>query len=158
MKKPRWILAAVILSMCTIAVRAETVDKSIDVTASPEKVWAMIGPFCSIKDWHPAIGECTLSGGVRTLTTKDGRGRFIEKQTASELKTMTYSYEIEQSPLPLTNYQATLKVVPKGDGTSKVEWSSSFTPNPGQTAAAKSALEGIYQAGLDNIQKMAAAK
>ena len=156
MKNARWLAAAAILSVGATAARAETVDKSIDVKASPEKVWAMIGPFCSIKDWHPAIGECTQSGGVRTLTTKDGKEQFIEKQTASELKTMTYSYEIEKSPLPLTKYMSTLKVVPNGNGGSKVEWSSTFTPNPGQDAAAKSAVEGVYQAGLDNIQKMAA--
>ena len=156
MKNTGWILAAAILSTGTVAAQAETVDKSIDVKASPEKVWAMIGPFCSIKDWHPAIGECTQSGGVRTLTTKDGKAQFVEKQTASEMKTMTYSYAIEKSPLPLTNYVSTLKVVSDGKGGSMVKWSSTFTPNPGQDAAAKSAVEGVYQAGLDNIQKMAA--
>ena len=156
MKNTRWMLAAAILSTGALAAQAETVDKSIDVKAAPEKVWAMIGPFCSIKDWHPVIGKCTQSGGVRTLTTKDGTAQFVEKQTASEMKTMMYSYEIEKSPLPLTNYVSTLKVVPNGNGGSKVEWSSTFIPNSGQDAAAKSAVEGIYQAGLDNIQKMAA--
>lgn len=135
---------------------AATISKSIDVDAPAAKVWAMIGPFCSIKDWHPAIGQCTEKNDVRTLTTKDGKGQFVEKQMGRTK--MGYSYEIEKSPLPITGYKSTLKVVPKGADKSTVSWSSTFTPNPGKATDADASIAGIYQAGLDNIQKMAAAK
>ncbi len=127
----------------------------IDVAAPPEKVWAMIGPFCSIKDWHPAIGKCTEHNGVRTLVTKDGAGTFVEKQTANKPSSMEYSYEIQKSPLPITGYKSTLKVTKKGEG-SQVEWSSTYTPDKGKEDAANQAISGIYQGGLDSIQKMAA--
>lgn len=149
-------LAATFFGVGTLAASAASVDKSIDVKAPASKVWAMIGPFCSIKDWHPAIGECTGSGGMRTLVTKDGKAKFVEKQTASDDKTMMYSYEIESSPLPVTGYKSTLKVTPKGDNESTVEWSSTFTPASGKEQDAETAIGGIYQAGLDNIQKTAA--
>jgi hypothetical protein len=155
MKSTTYAVAGALLLAGTMGASAASVQKSIDVKASPDKVWAMIGPFCSIKDWHPAIGQCTESGGVRTLTTKDGKAQFVEKQTASDEKGMTYSYAIEKSPLPLTGYVSTIKVVPKGDGMSTVEWSSTFTPDQGKEADAEAAVSGIYQAGLDNIQKQA---
>ena len=150
------LLAATILASGTFAAHAASVDKTIDVKAPADKVWAMIGPFCSIKDWHPAIGQCTESGGVRTLTTKDGKATFEEKQIASNSKTMDYSYEILKSPLPITDYKSTIKVMPKGDGMSTITWSSTYTPDAGKEAAAQTAIAGIYQSGLDNIQKMAA--
>ena len=157
MFQPRSILvAAAALAAGTFGAQAASINKSIDVKAAPDKVWEMIGPFCSIKDWHPAIGQCTESGGVRTLTTKDGKAQFIEKQTASDKKTMSYSYAIEKSPLPITGYTSTLKVVPKGSNESTVQWSSTYTPDKGKEQAADTAISGIYQAGLDNIQKMAA--
>ena len=151
----RSILAAAALVAGTFGAQAASINKSIDVKASADKVWAMIGPFCSIKDWHPAIGQCTESGGVRTLTTKDGKAQFVEKQTASDKKKMTYSYAIEKSPLPITKYVSTLTVVPKGSGESTVQWSSTYTPDKGKEKDADTAISGIYQAGLDNIQKMA---
>jgi hypothetical protein len=148
-------LAASLLLAGTLGASAASVQKSIDVKASADKVWAMIGPFCSIKDWHPAIGQCTEADGVRTLTTKDGKAQFVEKRTASDDKGMMYSYAIEKSPLPLTGYVSTIKVIPKGDGQSTVEWSSTFTPDTGKEQDAETAVSGIYQAGLDNIQKHA---
>ena len=137
----------------TFAAQAASVSKSIDVKAPAKEVWARIGPFCSIKDWHPSIGQCTEAGGVRTLTTRDGKGTFVEKQVASEAKATSYSYTIEKSPLPLTNYKATLKVVPKGEDLSTVEWSGTYTPNKGQEQAANDAIAAIFQAGLDSIQR-----
>ncbi len=151
----RLVLVGTILAAGTLSASAASIDKSVVVDAPAAKVWSMIGPFCSIKDWHPAIGKCTETGGVRTLTTKDGKGTFIEKQTASDNKTMMYSYAIETSPLPLTGYNSMLKVTPEGADKSKVEWSSTYTPDSGKDEAAKSALNGIYQGGLDNIKKMA---
>jgi hypothetical protein len=146
-------LAGAALLATPLAAEAASVSKSIDVNAPPAKVWAMIGPFCSIKDWHPAIGQCTESDGVRTLTTKDGKAQFVEKQTASDAT--SYSYAIEKSPLPITDYKSTLKVVPKGDNATTVQWSSTYTPNQGKEQDADTAISGIYQAGLDNIAKIA---
>ena len=148
------ILAGTALAAGTFSASAASVDKMIDVAAPPEKVWAMIGPFCSIQDWHPAIGKCTQQNGVRTLVTKDGKATFVEKQTANDASSMEYSYEIQKSPLPITGYKSTIKVTKKGDG-SRVEWSSSYTPDKGKEDAANQAISGIYQGGLDSIQKMA---
>ena len=42
------IASAALLSFGAGAASAASVTKSIDVDAPPAKVWAMIGPFCSI--------------------------------------------------------------------------------------------------------------
>ena len=138
---------------------AATVSKSADVKGTPAEIWAAIGPFCSIKDWHPAIGTCTSDGKTpptRTLVTKDGKATFVEEQTARDDKAHSYSYAIKSSPLPLTGYVSTLKVVEKGAGLSTISWNSTFTPAAGQEAAADAAVGGIYEGGLDAVKsKMA---
>ena len=149
------ILAGAALAAGTLTASAASVEKEINVKAPADKVWAMIGPFCSIKTWHPAIGKCTEANGVRTLVTKDGKATFVEKQTKNDPSGMEYSYEIEKSPLPITDYKSTIKVTDKGDGASKITWSSTYTPDKGKEDAADQAIAGIYQGGLDNIQKMA---
>jgi uncharacterized protein YndB with AHSA1/START domain len=74
------IASAALLSIGAGAASAASVTKSIDVDAPPAKVWAMIGPFCSISAWHPAIGKCTTDGKAeptRTLVT--GRQGYLRR-------------------------------------------------------------------------------
>ena len=137
------IASAALLSFGAGAASAASVTKSIDVDAPPAKVWAMIGPFCSISAWHPAIGKCTTDGNAeptRTLVTIDGKATFVEIETARDEKGMSYSYAIKSSPLPLSDYKSTIKVEPKGEGLSTITWSSTFTPAAGKEANAEEAL------------------
>lgn len=134
---------------------ADTLSRSVDVNSTPTAVWSMIGPFCAVKDWHPLIGTCALDGKApltRTLVTKDGTATFVETQTANNSAEHLYSYAIKSSPLPVTQYLATLKVTAKGKDISTVTWSSTYTPDNGKENDASAALIGIYETGLDEIK------
>jgi hypothetical protein len=134
---------------------AATLSRSVDVSATLSQVWSMIGPFCAIKDWLPPVGTCTENGGSpseRTLVTKDGKATFVESQSARSDAEHSYSYTFKSSPLPVTAYASTIKVVPKSDGVSTVVWSSTYVPDPGKEQAAREALTGIYEAGLATIK------
>jgi hypothetical protein len=159
MRLSTMIAVAALLAGGTSAASAASVTKTADVTGTPDQIWAAIGPFCSIQDWHPAIGKCTTDGKTpptRTLVTKDGKATFVELQTARDDKGYSYSYAIKTSPLPLTDYVSTIKVAAKGKDMSTITWNSTFTPASGKEAAASDAVGGIYQSGLDAVKsKMA---
>jgi polyketide cyclase/dehydrase/lipid transport protein len=134
---------------------AATLSRSVDISGSPSAVWSMIGPFCAIKDWLPPVGTCTENGASpaeRTLVTKDGKATFVETQTARSDAEHSYSYTFKSSPLPVTNYASTIKVVSKSEGVSTVIWSSTYIPDAGKEQAALDALTGIYEAGLASIK------
>ena len=88
-------------------------------------MWALVGSFCAIKDWHPAVADCETSkeGDVtsRTLTLKDG-SKIKERLTDAE--ETSYSYAIVESPLPVKNYKATLSVEEDEDSPdrSEIHW------------------------------------
>ena len=148
----------VALGFVTIGVSpvfAATLSRSVDVSATASAVWSMIGPFCAIKDWLPPVGTCTESAASppeRTLVTKDGKATFVETQTARSDAGHSYSYVFKSSPLPVTDYASTIKVVSKAAGVSTVTWSSTYVPDPGKEEAASEALSGIYEAGLAAIK------
>jgi hypothetical protein len=132
---------------------AATLSRSVDVQGDPAAVWSMIGPFCAIKDWHPAIGACSLDGRstpTRTLVTKDGKATFVELQTGHAAR--SYSYTFVSSPLPVSHYSSTITVRGKAHNASTVTWSGTYTPDPGREAAADAALSGIYESGLAAIK------
>lgn len=66
-----------------------------------------------------------------------------------------YTYSIEQGPLPVVSYKATIRVRQElGKPGSIVEWSSEFVPSGAAETDAVAAIQGIYQAGFDNLKKM----
>jgi hypothetical protein len=147
--------ALAFLGIVTSPASADTLSKSVDVNGTPSAVWSAIGPFCAIKDWLPPVGTCTQDGKApptRTLVTKDGKATFVELQTARSDVEHTYSYSFVSTPLPVTRYSSTLKVVAKGEGISTVTWSSAYTPDRGNEKAASEALTGIYESGLAAIK------
>lgn len=149
-------LLAGFLAAGLVATPALAIDlsESVDVAASPADAWAAIGDWCSIKDWHPVIAECEAyeedSKTMRKLTTGDG-GELIEEQTAMDADAMSFSYTINESPLPIADYASTMAVTENGDGAT-VTWSSSYAANGVTDDEALELMRGIYRAGLDELR------
>jgi len=127
---------------------------SADLDVSADDAWKLIGNFNALPDWHPLVetSELTEKDQERRLSLVGG-GTVIERLENIDAKTRTYSYSIVDSPLPVKNYKATLKVTGEGKGC-KVEWSSEFDANPGYENDALEALQDIYQTGFENLKKM----
>lgn len=133
---------------------AVEVTEATPVTAAPAKVWATIGGFCGIGQWHPAVEACALSnsGGktIRTLSLKGG-GTIVEEQLGRDDAAMKYTYAILESPLPVANYVSTIQVEPSGSAGSKITWTGTFEPKGASAAEAKTVIDGIYVKGLAGI-------
>jgi hypothetical protein len=120
----------------------------------------MVGDFCAIKDWHPAVAECEEfeEGGetFRTLTLGDG-GKIKERLTDSG--DTSYSYEIIESPLPVKNYSARFEVNKDDDeNTVEIEWEAKFDPADGvEEAKAVEVITGVFEAGVKSVREKAAA-
>ena len=129
-----------------------TASAFIDIPASAEQVWQLIGGFNSLPDWLPFIPKSELSEGgrVRSLQTADG-AVVIERLQAFDNASQTYSYSILQAPFPATDYLATIRVEAQGEG-ARVTWSGRFAP-VGVTEEEVAALfAGIYQGGLEALR------
>lgn len=148
------------------------ISKEVVVNAPAEAVWEMISDFCSIETWHPAVVSCEGEGGndkgaTRVLTIGEEGGPTIsEKLLKFDPDRMMYKYKIEEtddSVLPVTQYASFLSVSDNGDGTSTVKWRSGFyraymknePPPELSDEAARTAVTGVYEAGLDSIKAMA---
>ena len=125
---------------------------------SPE-IWAIVGEFCAIKDWHPAVAQCeeTKEGDVtfRTLTLKDG-GKIKEKLTGTE--DLAYTYEIVESPLPVKHYKSKLWLeVDDEPDRSVILWQSDFDANGKSDEEAEKIITGIFKDGVKGIKEKAIA-
>jgi hypothetical protein len=143
----------------TAAAEAIEVKKRREAPGKPAEVWAVVGDFCAIKDWHPAVAECEQieEGGdtFRILTLGDG-GKIKEKLTDSD--DTSYSYEIIEGPLPVKNYEATLEVGEDDEPDRvEIEWEAEFDADGVEDAEATKIISGIFNDGVTGIKKKAIA-
>jgi len=129
----------------------QVVAESVDLDASPEKVWALIGQFNNLS-WHPLVANIQLTGtGVgqlRTIETIDGK-QVIERLEVMDNAKRFYRYT-NIGGLPVSSYTGTLEVKPKGPG-STVGWRAQFLANNQATFLVKLILSTLFKVGLDSL-------
>lgn len=139
---------------------SETADSTLlraqakrQVAISPDVAWTAVAGFGGIGQWHPAVVKCDVhdKGGLtyRTLTLGNG-AVLLEKLVATDATSRSYRYTIESGPLPVSDYQSTLKVEPQGEG-AVIQWDGSFKANGVTSTEAVAIITGIYDAGLDSL-------
>ena len=131
----------------------QTVVDSVDLAASPDQVWALIGQFGGA--WHPLIANIQVTGtGVgqwRTIETIDGK-QIIERLEAIDNSQRLYRYT-NISGIPAANYTGTLDVKPKGGGGCSVEWRVQYLADGQPTIVIETIVSTLLKAGLEGLKK-----
>jgi uncharacterized protein YndB with AHSA1/START domain len=151
-------LAMALIASSGWAAGVLSVKEKVELSAPPDKVWQLIKDFDGWQNWHPVVASTEITSGkgnthgtVRVLTTKDG-AKITEKLIHYQPKALSYTYQITDSPLPVTDYVSTIQVKPAKGG-SVVGWTSHFKAKEGtDDAEAIKTIRGIYRAGLDNLK------
>ncbi len=122
------------------------------LNASPASVWSVVGGFGTLNTWHPDVVSEQVHGAVRTLKLRNG-GTIKEQLVSRDDAGMKYSYVMLSSPLPVSHYESTIKVVPRGNGGSMFIWSSSFDPKGVSKAQAMKAISDVYRDGTEALAR-----
>jgi hypothetical protein len=130
----------------------QTVVDSVNLSASADQAWALIGPFGGM--WHPLIARIQVTGeGVgqlRTIETIDGK-EIIERLDALDNSQRLYRYSMI-SGIPAMDYTGVLDVKPEGAGSS-VEWRVQYRADGQPSLAVKTVVTALLQTGLASLKK-----
>ena len=121
-----------------------------EIDAPGADVFGVLCVFDGIKAGGPVEAvsyEGEGVGMVRNLTM--AAGEVIERLDLldEDSLTMTYSIINDDSPLPFSNYSATVKINDNGDGSCTVDWTGTFDPK-GDSEAAINTATGIYAGAI----------
>lgn len=132
------------------------------IDAPPAKVWERVRDFNGMPKWHPRIRDSRIENGepsdkigcVRDFHLQNG-DRLREKLLGLSDYDMFCTYGILESPMPLTNYIATLRLTPVTDGERTfIEWTAEFDCEP---EVAMDLVGGIgtnvFQGGFDALKR-----
>lgn len=132
------------------------------INAPAAKVWARVRDFNGLPGWHPRIRESRIEdaqaadrvGCVRSFFLQNG-DNYREQLLGLSDYDMFYTYTILQSPIPVTDYVATLRLTPVTDGDRCFfEWSAEFdsAPDGADELAADIGLT-VFQGGIDGLKR-----
>jgi hypothetical protein len=137
------------------------VVRSTVIAAPVETVWAVLRDFNGHDRWHPAVAQSQIERGqsadrigcVRRFTLQDG-SELRERLLALSDADMAFSYCLLETPIPLLNYVAHVRLAPVTDADHTYwHWESRFdTPAGREAELARMVGENIYEGGFAAIR------
>jgi len=138
------------------------VEYNAVVDSNAERVWGVLKQFGAISAWHPAIPESYIEDGqpdglvgcIRRLTLQDG-AILREQLLMLDARNRSFSYRFVESPLPLDNYVATVKLVPLTDhDKTVVQWIARFDTRDSDPRRVQTAtVQELIVSGHTSLQR-----
>jgi uncharacterized protein YndB with AHSA1/START domain len=136
------------------------VSSVIDAPAA--KVWERIRDFNGLPRWHPRIRDSRIENGepadrvgcVRDFHLQNG-DRIRERLLGLSDYDMFCTYSILESPMPLSDYVATLRLTPVTDGDRTfAEWTAEFECAGSEAEALVTGIgDNVFQAGFAALKR-----
>ena len=137
------------------------VYRSMIIDETIERVWQAVRAFDGVAAWNPGVetavlenGAPTATGTIRSLQTRDG-GIFRETLLAHSDAEYFYTYDILESPLPVTGYVSTHRFIPITYSNQTLGiWESRFACAPGVANEMDSIVgDTIYIGGMTGLDQ-----
>jgi len=134
----------------------QTVSGSVELSAAPDDVWAVVGRFSL--EWHPHVARANLIGvgigQLRALTTADGK-EIVERLEAIDDTKRCYRYALVAG-VPASRYMGTLEVKSKGGGCIAA-WRVDFLASTQPEIAVRGMVSALVNTGLESLKARFAA-
>ena len=132
------------------------------INASADKVWDRVRDFNALAVWHPRIRDSRIEesqpadkiGCIRNFNLQNGDNIREQLLGLSDYDKFC-TYAILESPMPLTDYVATLRLTPITDGDRCfTEWSADFLCAPDVEADLTHGIAtNVFQGGFDALKR-----
>lgn len=137
------------------------VFRSMIIDAEIDNVWTLVRAFDGVATWNPGVsaarletGAATEIGAIRHLAIPDG-SVFRETLLAHSDLERFYTYDILESPLPVTDYVSTHRFIPiTHSGQTLGIWESTFSCAEDQAAELTTIVgDQIYIGGMRGLNE-----
>lgn len=132
------------------------------ISAPANSVWDRVRDFNGLPKWHPRIRDSRIEdalpadkvGCIRNFNLQNG-DNIREQLLGLSDYDMFCTYGILESPMPLSDYVATLRLTPITDGDRCfIEWSAEFSCDPdNETDLVNGIGTNVFQGGFDALKR-----
>ncbi|MGQ0566844.1 MAG: SRPBCC family protein [Gemmobacter sp.] len=135
------------------------------IDAPAPRVWERVRDFNALPRWVPAVRDSRIENGepadrigaVRDFHLQNG-DRLREKLLGLSDYDFFCTYSILESPMPLTDYVATLRLTPVTDGDRTfAEWTAEFDCAEGDAETLVTNIgQNVFQAAFNALKRLMA--
>ena len=126
-----------------------------------QSVWNYIRDFNSLPKWFPGVTDSKIESGMSSGQVGcirdfglDGGARMREQLLALSDQSYSCTYKMIEGPLPVSNYLATVRLLPITDGNRTfAEYLVEFDCASEQETELKTLLSKTYQGAFDNLKQ-----
>lgn len=132
------------------------------IGAPASRVWDRIRDFNGLPRWHPSIRDSRIEdalpsdkvGCIRNFNLQNG-DNIREQLLGLSDYDMFCTYSILESPMPLEDYVATIRLTPVTEGDRCfMEWSAEFSCDPSDEEDLVGGIGGdVFQTGFDSLKR-----
>ena len=102
------------------------IAERVKLECSSTYLWSILSDVGRC-DWVPTIEKITLDGDCR-LFEMEGMGTITEKILLKDDEKMILQYSAIETPAPIEHHLATMKIIPNGDSSCFLEWTTASAP------------------------------
>jgi len=126
---------------------------TIEIKASPEAVWAVLGDLTATPHWLPGTVAARIDGDTRICVMGDG-SQVQEQISDYSADDHTYAWRHLQVPLPVRDSHGTYTVRSADAGTATVILHTQFDPlDPAATAEVSAMINSAFQQSLEALRR-----
>lgn len=135
------------------------------IDAPAARVWERIRDFNALPRWVPAVRDSRIENGepsdrigcVRDFHLQNG-DHLREKLLGLSDYDFFCTYSILESPMPLTDYVATIRLTPVTDGDRTfAEWTAEFDCAEAEAEGLVTGIgQNVFQAGFNSLKRQMA--
>jgi Polyketide cyclase / dehydrase and lipid transport len=139
------------------------VIRSTIIDAPVDRLWSVLRDFNGHDKYHPIVAQSAIERGyssdkvgcIRRFTLKDGGELREQLLSLSDLE-MTMSYCLLETPIPLFNYVAHVRLLPVTDGNRSFwRWEGNFTTPAGREQELADVVGSeVYVAGMEAVRRL----
>ena len=139
------------------------VVRSTIIDAPVDALWSVLRDFNGHETWHPIVARSEIErsqpsdriGCVRRFTLQDGSELREQLLTLSDIE-MTFTYCLLDTPIPLFNYVANVRLLPVTDGNRSFwHWEGRFTtPSGREEELATMVGDHVYASGIEAVRRL----
>src|SRR5262245_25699924 len=133
---------------------ATIVTNTVDITADPDDVWAVLADLPATRCWLPGVLSARMDGDVRVCTMADGQ-EIHERISDLSPERRSYRFEHLRVPLPVRDSYGTFTVsAGAAAGTARVTLQTTFDPaDPTAAEAVTEMIDGAFGQALESLRR-----
>lgn len=133
------------------------VENSIEITSDFNEVWTAVSNLENLDRLVPEIISKTDAvgngkGSVVTLTLKANGDKVVEEITKLDNKKKIISYEMLQTPMPISYYKATIRMLASDDGRYTIKFIAVLKTDKANGEMMKGTIDNFQKTLLTNVK------